>query len=98
MVDYISEMLLRRLSIEKISQAMRMLMTDAPPRIVTAHFISSHNVIRRVRMRFNEILDLSNTGTGEDEIAVQQSWRIVLLRFSVERTDFLLQKHSKFSY
>ncbi|KAI4456353.1 coiled-coil domain-containing protein [Holotrichia oblita] len=53
---------LTRLSIEKMSQPMGMLMTGVSLRTVAAYFNVGHNMIRRVRMRFND--------TGSDEIAM----------------------------
>lgn len=57
--ERILEMLLKRLSIEEMSQAMGMFTTSASLRTVAAYFNVSRNVIRRVRMRNR------NTGSAQ---------------------------------
>lgn len=92
MVDCILEMPLRRLSIEEMSQAMGMLMTGESLRTVAAHFNVSHNVIRRVRMRFNDTGSVRHRhGGGRNRSTTVREDRFITVqcrrnRFSTART------------
>lgn len=53
-MDFILEMPFMRLSIEEMNQAIGLVMTGVSLRTVAAHCKVSHNVMRRVEMRFND--------------------------------------------
>lgn len=57
-------MVLRRLSLDDMNQAMGMIMMGASLRNVAARFNVSHNVIRRVRMRFDETGSVGHGHSG----------------------------------
>lgn len=64
MVDCILETPLRRLSIEEINQVMGMVMTGASLRTIAAHTNMSHDMIKRVRLRFDDTESVQHRHDG----------------------------------